>query len=97
MIWTQVLHMFLLLVAMAQQSSQTPRNGSSPACIYSCFATAGYPGRKTQDISVWEDIPVQRLIVKSLDERLNAILFWWGYTLLAFLTFFTTETKGMAS
>ena len=32
---------FSELIATAQEISQHPRNGSSPACIYSCFATAG--------------------------------------------------------
>ena len=74
---------FSLLVSTAQHSSRTPRNGSSPACIYSCFATAGYPGRKTQDITVWDGVPVQHPTIKSLAaDRLDAIVFWWGYTLL---------------
>ena len=82
-------------VSTAQQSSQSPRNGSSPACIYSCFATAGYFGRKTQDISVWDGIGVQHPVLKSVAaHRRGGVIFWWAYTLLAFLTLFTTEKKG---
>lgn len=85
---------FSSLVSTAQQSSQFPRNDSSPACIYSCFATPGYPGRKTQDIRVWDGVSVKNPVLKSLEtNRLCAVMFWWAYTLLAFLTFFTTEKK----
>ena len=86
---------FSVLISTAQESSRNPRNGSSPACIYSCFATAGYSGRKTQDITVWEGVPVRDPILKDLAaHRLDAITLSWMYTLLAFLTFFTIERKG---
>lgn len=86
---------FFSLVSTAQQSSQTPRNGSSPACIYSCFATAGYLGRKTQDITVWDGVIIQHPVLKSTaSHRYDGVIFWWAYTLLAFLTLFTTERKG---
>ena len=86
---------FSLLVSTAQQSSQTHGNGSSLACIYSCFATTDYSGRKIQDITVWDGVSVQNPTLKSLaTDRIDAIIFWWGYILLAFLTFLTTEKKG---
>ena len=47
-------------------SSQSPRNSSSPACIYSCFATAGYIGRKPQDITVWDGVAAQHPFQKTL-------------------------------
>ena len=82
---------FYSLVLTAQNSSQDYSNGSSPVCIYSCFATAGYIGRKPQDIGVrFGDVGP----LKSLNNRRNVIMFWWLYTLLAFLTLFTTEKKG---
>ena len=86
---------FSVLISTAQESHQNPRNGSSPACIYSCFATAGYSGRKAQDITVWDGVPVRGPILKGLAaNRLDAIILSWNYTLLAFLTYFTTERKG---
>jgi len=70
---------FSSLVSTAHQSSQTPRNGSSP-CIYSCFATPGYLGRQTQDITVWDGVvlkDVPWLAVKSLGaNRLGVSVFW---------------------
>lgn len=85
---------FSSLVSRAQQSSQSPRDSSSPACIYSCFATTGYLGRKTQDISVWNNAPVQHPLLKNdAQKRRGASLFWWAYTLIAILTLFTTEKK----
>lgn len=88
---------FSSLVLTAQQSSQSPRNSSSPACIYSCFATAGYLGRNNKDILVWDNVPilVQHTVLKSdTEQRRDSIIFWWVYSLLALLTFFTTEKKG---
>lgn len=86
---------FSSLVSTAQHSPQTPRNGSSPACIYSCFATAGYLGRKTQDITVWDGVILQHPVLKSTaSHRYDGVIFWWAYTLLAVLTLFTTERKG---
>ena len=85
---------FSSLVSTAQQSSQNPRNGSSPACIHSCFATAGYVGRKTQDITVWAGVILQHPVVKSsASHRYDGVIFWWAYTLLAFLTLLTTEKR----
>lgn len=87
---------FSSLVSTAQQSFQSPRNSSTPACIYSCFATTGYLGRKTQDIGVWDDVAVQHPVLKSdAAHRLGGIIFWWFYTLLAFIILFTTEKKGL--
>lgn len=86
---------FFSLVSTMQESSQSSRNGSSPACIYTCFATKGYLGRKTQDIFVWDGITVQHPIFKSTAaHRRGGVMFWWTYTLLALLTLFTTEKKG---
>ena len=86
---------FSELIATAQEISQHPRNGSSPACIYSCFATAGYSGRKIQDITVWESVPVRRPVIKGhAATRLDAILYSWSYALLVFLTLFTADRKG---
>lgn len=74
---------------------ESPRNDSPPACIYTCFATKGYLGRKTQDISVWDGIGVQHPVFKSTAaHRRGGVMFWWSYTLLALLTLFTTEKKG---
>ena len=83
------------LISTAQESSRNPGNGSSPACIYSCFATAGYSGRKTQDITVWDSVHVRRPIIKGYAaNRLDDNACSWSYTILVFLTFFTTERKG---
>lgn len=86
---------FSSLVSTAQQSSQSPRNSSSPACIYSCFATEGYIGRKYQTIGVWDDgLPVEHPLLKNAAaHRRGGIAFWWAYTLVALLTLFTTEKK----
>ena len=45
---------FSKLISMAHGPSQNLSNGSSSACIYSYFATAGSSGRKIEDITVWE-------------------------------------------
>lgn len=86
---------FASLVSTGQKSSQSPRNSSSPACIYSCFATSGYIGRQIQDIGVWDGFRVQHPVMKSnAAHRRGGVISWWAYTLLAFLTLVTTEKKG---
>ncbi|MCJ1461880.1 hypothetical protein MMC07_000479 [Pseudocyphellaria aurata] len=85
---------FSLLVSMAQQSSHSPRYRSSPACLYSCFATTGYVGRETRDIVVWDGHRMQHSVLSGRSTHRRAgIAFWWFYTILAFLTIFTTEEK----
>ena len=43
---------------------------------------------------MWDGISVKHPVLKSHDTSgLCAVMFWWVYTLLAFLTFFTTEKK----
>lgn len=85
---------FYSLVSTAQQSSQSPRNSSSLACIYSCFGTTAYIGRETKDIGVWDGNPVQHPVLRdNTAHRRGSIVFWWGYTLLALITLFTSEKK----
>lgn len=44
---------------------------------------------------MWDGVSTQHPALKSpAAHRLGSILFWWAYTLLAFLTLFTTEKKG---
>ena len=69
---------FHSLVSRAQQSSQFQKNGSSPSCIYSCFATPGYIGRKTQDIHVYDLAPLQ---TDSAEVGLIRISIMWLYCL----------------
>ncbi|KAL9614764.1 MAG: hypothetical protein Q9167_000755 [Letrouitia subvulpina] len=82
------------LVLTAQQSSQTLRNSSSAHCIYSCFATTSYVGRRAKDIGVYRIIEHGPFFQSESENRLNGILFWWAYTFLALLTLFTTEKTG---
>ncbi|MCJ1469447.1 hypothetical protein MMC07_008080, partial [Pseudocyphellaria aurata] len=86
---------FSSLVSTAQNSSQSPRNSSLSACLYSCFATSGYLGRNTREISVWDGNYAKHPFLKHRPElRLGGTIFWWFYTFLAFLTILTTEGKG---
>lgn len=82
------------IASTKQQSSRSIENGSSPACIYSCFATTAYTGRRAQDVGIngfYNQPPFKE---NKSNNRLTGILFWWGYTLLAVLTLLTTEKKG---
>ena len=90
---------FSSLDSTAQPSSQSPRNSSSPACIYSCFATTAYFGRKNQNLVVWQVFPpvgpVHSPIPKNnATHRRFAITAWWAYTFLVALALFTTARKG---
>ena len=86
-------HSFASIVSASHQASPSIKNSSVPACLYSCFATSGYVGRNVQDgIVTTPDGP--NPFVKNESEARNAlIIFWWAYTLLALLTFFTTEKQ----
>ena len=81
---------FHLLVSAAQQSPSPLRNDSAPACIYSCFTTPGYIGRKAQDIVVLPLSPSTSIWALS---HLNTIIIWWAYTFLALVTYICTEQK----
>ena len=87
---------FSELVSTAQQFSQLPRNSSSPACIYSCFAPAAYLGRKDQNIIVWDSVLVPNPVVKN-----DTALLYYGctlfltYTFIALLTLCTTSSEGL--
>ncbi|CAO1598531.1 hypothetical protein XANCAGTX0491_002293 [Xanthoria calcicola] len=81
---------FHLLVSAAQQSSSPLRDDSAPACIYSCFTTTGYIGRKTQDIIVLPLSPSASIWALS---HYNTIIIWWAYTFLALMTYICTEQK----
>ena len=84
---------FQSLIAAAQQPPQHNANGSSPACIYSCFATISPVGRRQQDISIPGPagyLPGPFLKIEA-NGRLSGSVFWWLYTVLAFLSLFTTE------
>ena len=83
---------FYSLTRTAQQQPRSLDNGSLPGCIYSCFATAGYLGRKTQDIMVIDDASSGAFNDLSVHRR-NIIMFWWVYTLIAFVILLTTEKK----
>ncbi|KAL8682994.1 MAG: hypothetical protein Q9186_000989 [Xanthomendoza sp. 1 TL-2023] len=92
---------FHSLVSIAQQparsvtNSSFSENSSSVACIYSCFATTAYTGRRKQDIVVLDPILKSGSFIKSLGvDRRGGIIFWWSYTVLACLTIFTTEKRG---
>ncbi|KAL8810180.1 MAG: hypothetical protein Q9200_002787 [Gallowayella weberi] len=92
---------FHSIVSIAQQPAQSisknsfSGNSSSTACIYSCFATTAYTGRRTQDIVVLDPVLKDGLLIKNLGvDRRGAIIFWWAYTVLACLTVFTTDKKG---
>lgn len=89
-VWHNSLHS---LISAAQQSSQALGNSPSPPCLYSCFATPDYVGRRVQDIGAWK---LTRKAASSESVSMNrrhGIMFWWAYTLLAFLTLFTREKK----
>ncbi|KAL8755165.1 MAG: hypothetical protein Q9199_003840 [Rusavskia elegans] len=82
---------FHQLLSPAQRSSSPFRNDSAPGCIYSCFATTGYLGRKTRDIGV---LPISPPRWNKAVSHRNIIMFWWAYTFLALVTYITTEQKG---
>ncbi|MCJ1230385.1 hypothetical protein MMC12_007058 [Toensbergia leucococca] len=84
---------FYTLTSTARNYSQIPENGSLPDCIYSCFATSSYTGRKTQDIMVIDNVSDRDSFQALRNNRGTIILFWWAYTFLAFVTFFITEKK----
>ena len=87
---------FHSLVSASQNASLSNTVGSSTACIYSCFGTRGYVGRTTQDIGVADSTGNSGPFLKNATEdRMGGIAFWWLYTLLAFLTFVTTEKRGL--
>ena len=86
---------FHSLISATQQASQNVENGSSLACIYSCFASTAYMGRRQQDIGIHVAIDYPEPFIKnSAQTRLGGNMFWWLYTVLAFLSLFTTETSG---
>ncbi len=86
---------FYSLISTAQQRSHSLETSLPPRCIYSCFVTAGYIGRKTRDISVWGDVRPRHPWAKDIgNNRRGGITLWWAYTLLAFITLFITEKKG---
>ena len=82
------------LVSTAQQTSQPNGSTSSSPCIYSCFASTAYIGRSQRDIGVFHTIGFDGPFIKTTAEnRISGIAFWWLYTLLAFLTIFTTNER----
>jgi len=91
-VWRNSLHS---LVSTAQQSSQALGNGSSPPCMYSCFVTTDYVGRRVQDIGAYE-LTSEDVSSQSISEnRHHSIMFWWAYTVLALLTLFTVEKPNL--
>ena len=86
---------FRSLVGVSQQDYHSALNSSLPACIYSCFITEGYIGRKAQDIRVLEGVisGTGTILKTTSTSRHFAIVFWWLYTFLAFLTLMTTEKQ----
>ena len=86
---------FHSLVSNPNQSFQSLENKSSLTCIYSCFATTGYIGRRTQDIRVIGLSTSGPFIKTGAQNRSGGIVFWWVYTCLAFFTLFTTVKRGL--
>jgi len=82
------------IVSTKQQPSRSIENGSSPACIYSCFAPTAYIGRRAQDVGINDFFFQGPFKDHVANNRLTGILFWWGYTLLAVLNLLTTEKRG---
>ncbi|KAL9072526.1 MAG: hypothetical protein Q9161_003538 [Pseudevernia consocians] len=89
--WSDSFHS---LVLASQQASPFFDNGSVPACLYSCFATTAYIGRRSQDIIVTTFAKPNPFVKSAPEQRLAIILFWWAYAFLALLTLFTTEKQG---
>ena len=86
---------FDTLVSTAHQPLKSFSNATLPPCVYSCFATSAYTGRRKQDIIVLRKNADGGVFVKNLKAiRMGGILFWWLYTLLAFLTLLTTTDWG---
>ena len=85
---------FSSLISTAKQTYQPNGSTSSSPCIYSCFASTAYIGRGPQDIGVVRDLDVPGPFINSTAQnRISGIVFWWLYTLLAFLTIFTTKER----
>ena len=86
---------FHSLVSAPHQNSQFLKGNSSLACIYSCFATTAYIGRKVQDLRVIGLATSGPFIKTGVQNRSSGIVFWWTYTCLAFLTLFSTQKRGL--
>ena len=74
---------FNSLVSESQQVEGSLGNHTSfHACLYSCFATDAYPGRRTQDISIFTETAYVGPFIKNMAQnRYGGIVFWGGCTL----------------
>lgn len=86
---------FSAFIRTPQQYSRSPRNSSSPACFYSCFATTAYLGRKDQNIVVWDSVLVPNPVFKNDAAFLYGCTLFLTYTFIALLTLCTTSSEGL--
>ena len=84
---------FASIISASHQASPSINNSSVLACLYSCFATSAYVGRNIQDVIVTTPNKPSPFVKNKSEARIAIIIFWWAYTLLALLTFFTTEKQ----